>query len=373
MTEQIDLSACLLKPLNQRVREVLLELLDQPAQPAPWELLEFIEQKVGIKSRWVILDILGRLEKDKALASYRRSYITSLLNSDDLHFALQHEEPPRLEVESSIDTLLRASGVYQSSEKFQEMIRFMARFREYSPFNNMLVKIQNPSCGFFATAKTWYERFRRTLKEDTRPMLILAPRHPVLFVYALDQTEGPPLPEELERFAHFEGEWKHKWLKRAVKNAWDHYRIRAEFKTLSTTSAGFATIDIRAVNGKMRTVIHDGLDGPSRFGVLCHELAHILLGHLGCDQDHWWPSRIGLDTRTKEIEAEAVAYIVTTRFGLLGSSARYVSRYLHNDQLPNNVSLDTIATVAGRIERMAKKKLDLREPQFSNTSRITGG
>lgn len=369
MVEQIDLSACLLAPLDQRVREVVLELLDRPALPAAWELLEYVEQKVGVKSRWVIRDVLSKLEKDKTLTSYNRSYITSLLSSDDLYFALQHEAPPRLEVESGIDALLRDSGIYQSSEKFQEMIRFMARFRKYSPFNNMLVKIQNPSCSFFATQKTWYEQFRRAIKEDAHPMIILAPRHPVLFVYALDQTVGGPLPEELERFAHFEGEWKLEWLKRAAKNAWDHYRIRVEFKTLSTTNAGFATIDHCAVNGKMRTVIHDGLDDPSRFGVLCHELAHILLGHLGCDQDHWWPSRIGLDTNTKEIEAEAVAYIVTTRFGLLGSSARYVSRYLHNGQLPDYVSLDMIATVAGRIERMTKKKLDQREPRFSNVVR----
>ena len=64
---------------------------------------------------------------------------------------------------------------------------------------------------------------------------------------------------------------------------------------------------------KMRIAIHAELDPPSRYGVVCHELAHILLGHLGTDADYWWPSRMNLDHKTVEIEAEATAYIVTSQ------------------------------------------------------------
>lgn len=62
--------------------------------------------------------------------------------------------------------------------------------------------------------------------------------------------------------------------------------------------------------------MHDSLDPRSRFATLCHELAHIYFGHLGGDGDGWWPSRINLDQSTVEIEAEAVAYIVSIRLGL---------------------------------------------------------
>jgi hypothetical protein len=64
------------------------------------------------------------------------------------------------------------------------------------------------------------------------------------------------------------------------------------------------------------------LDGPSQFGVLCYELAHILLGHLGTDWDQWWPGR--MNRQTVEIEAEAVACIVTSHLGLKASSTVYV-------------------------------------------------
>jgi hypothetical protein len=85
------------------------------------------------------------------------------------------------------------------------MVGFMGSFRDYAPFNNMLVRIQNPSCSFYATETDWSRRFERHIKEDARPMLILAPMHPVMLVYDLDQTHGKDLPAELSRFARFEG------------------------------------------------------------------------------------------------------------------------------------------------------------------------
>ena len=57
----------------------------------------------------------------------------------------------------------------------------------------------SPRCAYFATARHWEREFGRKIKEDARPMLILAPMHPVMTVYDLDSTTGP-LPEELEDF-----------------------------------------------------------------------------------------------------------------------------------------------------------------------------
>ena len=89
------------------------------------------------------------------------------------------------------------------------------------------------------------------------------------------------------------------------------------------------------------------------------------LGHLGCDRDHWWPSRVDLARHAMEVEAEAAAYIVTTHLGLEGASAGYVSRHLDEGQPPRTVSLDMIAKVAGRIERIADEKLPTRRSRRS--------
>lgn len=196
-----------------------------------------------------------------------------------------------------------------------------------------------------------------------QPMLILAPMHPVLLVYDVDQTEGEELPASFNNFAKFHGEWDDKWKEKLTENA-NRYKLRIDYKTLSSSHAGFATYASRDKQWKMRIAIHDKLDNPSRFGVLCHELAHIFLGHLGGDKDLWWPSRLNLDHHSKEIEAEAVAFIVTQQLGLKGSSSVYVSGHLKNgERLPEGVSLDNIAKVSGRIGQMAKGLLPEPKPR----------
>ena len=239
----------------------------------------------------------------------------------------------------------------------------MANFRDYAPFNNMLVKLQNPSCGFFATQKDWRKRFGRWLKEDARPMLILAPMHPVMLVYGLDSTEGEELPQELQQLARFEGEWDARRLQLTEENASTRDLIRIDTVKLSSTNAGFATISVGRGGMKMRIGLHDELDEPSRYGVLLHELAHIYLGHLGGDKDGWWPSRGDLRRRAMEVEAEAVAYIVSRRAGLEGASPHYVSRYLDGDTTLQAISLDLVAKVAGRLENMGTSTLGKRRPR----------
>jgi len=357
-SKQLSLfSAC---PLTDAAVEVIRKMLRRPAQPSAWELLRELERLVEPRVRWVAIDAIRRLVGDHSLTDMQRSFLLDLLGSEDLAEAIRGKVRPGREVESTIDALVRESAAYRTSAAFQETVSFMANFRNYSPFNNMLVRIQNPSCDFYATQSDWERRFNRRLKEDAHPMLILAPMRPVMLVYDLDQTDGPPLPEEIRQFGKYAGEWDPQRLALTIENAWERDHIRVAFKTLSSTTAGFVALERGHGDAKMRIVIHEEHDPPSRYGVLCHELAHVYLGHLGGDPDGWWPSRGNLNRNTLEIEAEAVAYITTRRAGMAGASARYISRYLDNDGLLASVSLDQIAKVAGRLEEMANRQLPKR-------------
>jgi hypothetical protein len=344
----------------ERVKDVVLALLRATRQPSAWELVEAVETEVALKARWLVPYALDEIHRDDSIVNALRSYCESVHKSEELTAALCGRGAPRNEITSMMDSLLRQSAVYRNSAAFWELLNFVARFREYSPFNNMLVRTQNPTCSYYATEKDWIGRFGRRLKEDARPMLILAPMHPVMLVYDADNTEGEPLPQELSEFAQFEGPWNPLWLERLVENAAVRDKIDVNFRTLSTTYAGFATSARGDGGWKMRIVIHDKLDGSSRFGVLCHELAHIYLGHLGTDRDHWWPSREQLSHHTLEIEAESVAFLVTSRKGLIGASARYVSSHLGNRPMPQSVSLDLVARVSSRIERMITERMTAR-------------
>jgi hypothetical protein len=350
--------------LVAQVSKFLRALFARGLRPTALELVKELEAELGVEARWDLMAAVRGMACSDDLTRADRDYITALIEDGSLTKALRGEAAPDHEVISTIDLLLEESRIYHSSPSFREMIEFMGRFRDYAPYNNMLVRVQNPSCSFYATARDWCVRFRRALKEDARPMLILAPMHPVMLVYDLDQTQGRELPKELREFSKFKGDWQDLWLDRLVENAKGH-RIRVDFKSLSRTHSGFATLDRATGHFKMRIAVHKELDGASRFGVLCHELAHILLGHLGTDRDHWWPGRSNLGRATVEIEAEAVAYIVSTRFGLKGSSAAYISRHLSDGILPAGVSIDSIAKVAGHIERMAREVMPPRRPRPS--------
>jgi len=370
MDESKQLSLFSEHPLTDAAVKVIRVMLRRPAQPSAWELLREIECLVEPRARWVTVDAIRRLVDDSSLTDMQRSFLIDLLGSEDLAEAIRGKVRPGQEVKSTIDALVRESTAYRTSTAFQETVSFMANFRNYSPFNNMLVRIQNPSCDFYATQSDWDRRFSRCIKEDSRPMLILAPRHPVMLVYDLDQTDGPPLPEEIRQFGKYAGEWDPQRFALTIENAWERDRIRVAFKTLSSTTAGFVELERGQGDAKMRIVIHEKHDPPSRYGVLCHELAHVYLGHFGGDRDGWWPSRGNLNRNTLEIEAEAVAYITTRRAGMVGASARYISRYLTNDGLLASVSLDQIAKVAGRLEDMASGKLPKRRVQEGARKRL---
>lgn len=341
------------------------ELLSQPQQPSAEELLKACTNKLGI---WVTEDIKGavlQLIDSQTLPEFRKEYLQHMIEDRSLDKAIAGENDcrDRREIETGIDQLVAKSIEYRKSKGFAEIISFMGKFRDYAPYKNMLVRIQNPSCSFYATAWDWERRFERKIKEDARPMLILAPMHPVMLVYDIDQTEGKELPASYTDFAQFHGEWDDVWLVNLTKNA-NRHKIRIDYKTLSSSNAGFATYTNRDAAWKMRIAIHDQLDDPSRFGVLCHELAHIFLGHLGGDRDLWWPSRMNLDHHSMEIEAEAIAFIVTQQLGLQGGSAEYVSRHLKDgESIPAGVSLDNIAKVAGKIGQMAKNLIAEPKPK----------
>ena len=346
-------------PLDAQVRDWLRHLLAHGGRPSARELLVGVEQALGLHARWHLagaIDALTQAAEPREVTRADRDYLVAMRQDGSLDAALRGAGKPDEQIASTVDALLRRSGALRDTEKFRDMVAFMAKFRRYSPYNNMLVRTQNPACSFYATQRDWEQRFKRALKDDARPLVILAPMHPVMLVYELDQTVGDKLPDLLAEIAGMIGEVPPGSLARLIENA-ATYGIQVSFRPQSSTLAGFATSYRGGSDWKMRVVVHDALDEPSRFGVLCHELAHILLGHLGGDADGWWPPRLSLDTATVEIEAEAVAHIVTQRSGLMGRSEGYLALHRHEGTLPPTVSLDAIAKVAGLVERMSREKL----------------
>jgi hypothetical protein len=322
-------------------------------------LLRGLEEQIGWPARHALISVLTQLRRDRDLPAGDQQYLKYTLNAGAVNEALTHGVPPNSEHESSVDDLFVRSRRYRRSKRFAEAVEFVSRFRDYSPFNNMLVYAVNPLATYFATASHWRKAFGRTVKEEARPMLILAPHRPVLLVYDIADTEGPPLPQKLRVFTQVSGSLDPMILDRTLRNC-ERDRIQVERKPMGTLSGGYAAARMNDPRWKMRIRIREDLGAPAAYSVLCHELAHIFLGHVGADADAWWPCRLNLSYAVTEIEAEAVAHIVCRRAGLVTHGAEYLSSFVEDQDDLDSISLDLVSRAASRIEAMGRRLLPPR-------------
>jgi len=345
--------------IRPQAREFVLKWIGG-RQGSAAELVRAIQEEVGWQARHVLAPILDELRGSRELPDAGRKYLRYTLSGGEVAEALAEGAAPDQEHQSSLDALFGHSRRFRNSRKFAQAVEFVAKFREYSPFNNMLVYLQNPLATYFATARHWQKAFGRSVKEDARGMILLAPRTPVLLVYDIADTEGPPLPDKLGVFTQTAGRFNPTLLDRTIKNA-ERDRIRVERKPMGQLRGGFATTRVEDSSWKMRVGLREELDAASAYQVLCHELAHIYLGHVGVDGDGWWPYRTNLTEGVTEIEAESVAYVVCRRAGLETRSAEYLSSYVEDNSDIDAISLDLVSRVAGRLEEMGRRLLPLRE------------
>lgn len=257
-----------------------------------------------------------------------------------------------------LDRLLADSQVYKKSNDYKELLAFVTRLRNFAPFNAMLLQIQKPGLRFAASARDWQERFKRTPKEDARPLLIMWPFGPVALVYDEMDTEGDPLPEDVSAFVargaitksemdSFSGMTRRKnilwqWVDHGDAKAGSIRRIQA------------ADEERPAV---YRIHINRNHETPTQFATLAHELGHLFLGHLGPDKKLNVPLRATLSQPQQEFEAESVSFLVCERNGVKSKSQSYLSNYVDQNTTLDTVDLYQIMRAAGQVESLLRLNL----------------
>ena len=284
----------------------------------------------------------------------------------------------------ALDELFSLTQQYKSSQAYGDLLRFVTRFRSYSPFNAMLVHIQIPGAIFVAPPHRWLRDYGRRIAPSARPLLILQPMGPVMFVFDVSDTEptehATSLPPEVED--PFEVRKGHvgSSLEMMIENA-KRDGIRTRKPKQGSQSAGSIRWVAREVhelqpfqNGidknrkpifidvpvKYDLVINGTLSREAQYATIVHELAHLYCGHLGTPNVRWWPDRRGLSHEIKEFEAESVAYLVCLRCGIDTSSEQYLSHYLEKQERVPPISLDRVMKAAGLIESMSRRRLKPR-------------
>lgn len=283
----------------------------------------------------------------------------------------------------SLDELFTLARRYKSGKSYGELIRFVAKFRLYAPFNAMLVHIQKPGAGYVAPPHRWLSDYRRRIKAEAQPLIILQPMGPVMFVFDVSDTEpeknAPPLPPEVEHpfdvpQGHLGGE-----CGMTIENA-KRDGVSVLERKLGSLRAGsieavessqYLSILVKQrpqkeyvqVPLRYKLILNSNHSVETKYATLVHELAHLYCGHLGTPNQKWWQDRTSLSREVQEFEAESICYLVCERLGIANPSAKYLANYLEENEEGDvpAISFERVMASAGLIEQMGRLRLKLRK------------
>jgi hypothetical protein len=269
-------------------------------------------------------------------------------------------------VHNPVDEVFAASARFRDSRNVVDLLSFIARFAGYSAFNGLLIYAQNPSATYVATARSWKQKFGRQPKFDARPILILAPMAPILFVFDIRDTEGPPVPSSRLQTRRTRSQQFGKIYTNTRHNCAVHgiavFEKSLVHGTVDTTSRITPALrkqyrDLTMQKDTSYLILIDEDQSPeNKYSTLIHELGHIFCGHLGIDRHAWWPERPVLNINVEEIEADAAAYLTCNRLGLQTSSSKHLANYIEqNHELPV-FSLNAVLQSVGYLEEMGKSR-----------------
>jgi hypothetical protein len=250
----------------------------------------------------------------------------------------------------ALDELFLKSAGYKKSKDYLNLLNFINRFPKLSPFNAFLIHTQNAGVEIVLPEIQW-AYYKRTVKDNARPLVILVPFGPVNFVYDITDTEGEPIPEYLNNPFITMGDFDLSIYQITINNSLKE-NISIVENEMNKASAGFAKKD----KSGFKIILNKSYGINEKYSTIVHELAHIFCGHLGSGKKGWWKNRANINHEIAEIEAESISYLVCNRLGLQTSSDSYLADYIsENDSIPP-ISFDTVLTVSGHIEQMGTSK-----------------
>ena len=230
-------------------------------------------------------------------------------------------------VEALHRQLAEQIGSLDNRAEWERYLAFARSFHQYSFRNRLLIMLQAPDATAVAGYRAWQAKGYQV--RDRTPIRVLAPvtaRVPLLdaagkpreirklvgvkpvSVYDISQTDGPPPPEHPVPVLLTGQAPPGLWDSLAVLVAEQGFRLE---RGDCSGANGITMYDERVVR------VRADVDDAQAVKSLAHELGHVLLTPDGMD---------GGCRGLREVEAESVAYMVTSAHGL--DSGQYTFRYV---------------------------------------------
>ena len=287
-------------------------------------------------------------------------------------------EKPADKLKEITDRLEQGIMELFDSDRYKEYLRVMSKFHNYSFNNTLLIAMQKPDASLVAGFQSWKNNFKRNVVKGEKGIKILAPspfkikqemekidpatQKPVIgadgkpvkeekeitipafkvvSVFDVSQTEGKELPDiavdmltgDVERF---------KDVFAALEKT---SPVPIGFEKIEGNSHGYYHLE------EKRIAIDEGMSELQTIKTAIHEIAHAKLHDI--DPNAPKEEQAGRpDRRTREVQAESVAYAVCQHYGLDTSdySFGYVAGWSSGRELDElKSSLETIRSTAAEI------------------------
>ena len=287
-------------------------------------------------------------------------------------------EKPAEKLKEITDRLEQGITELFESERYREYLRVMSKFHNYSFNNTLLIAMQKPDASLVAGFSAWKNNFERNVMKGQKGIKIIAPSpykikqemqkidphtqkpvigkdgkpvteekevtipaYKVVSVFDVSQTEGKELPDiavdeltgDVDRYKDF--------FAALEKTS----PVPIAFENIEGGSHGYYHLEDK------RIAINEGMSELQTLKTAIHEIAHAKLHDidLNAPKDEQQPH---VDRRTREVEAESVAYTVCQHYGLDTSdySFGYVAGWSSGRELSElKSSLETIRSAAAEI------------------------
>lgn len=287
-------------------------------------------------------------------------------------------EKPAEKLKEITDRLEQGIAELFDSERYREYLKVMSKFHNYSFNNTLLIAMQKPDASLVAGFSAWKNNFGRNVMKGQKGIKIIAPSpfkirqevekidphtqkpiigkdgkpvteekeikipaYKVVSVFDVSQTEGKELPDiavdeltgDVDRYKDF--------FAALEKTS----PVPIAFENIEGGSHGYYHLEDK------RIAINEGMSELQTLKTTIHEIAHAKLHDidLNAPKDEQQPR---VDRRTREVEAESVAYTVCQHYGLDTSdySFGYVAGWSSGRELSElKSSLETIRSAAAEI------------------------
>lgn len=287
-------------------------------------------------------------------------------------------EKPAEKLKEITDRLEQGIKELFDSERYKEYLRVMSKFHNYSFNNTLLIAMQKPDASLIAGFNAWKNNFKRNVMKGEKGIKILAPS-PFKIKQEMEKidpatqkpvigADGKPVTEEKEItipafkvvsvFDVSQTEGKEIPNLAVDMLTGDVERFKDVFAALEKTSPvpiGFEKIEGGAHGyyhlEEKRIAIDEGMSELQTLKTAIHEIAHAKLYDIDLNAPVTEQTDRP-DRRTREVQAESVAYAVCQHYGLDTSdySFGYVAGWSSGRELDElKSSLETIRSAAAEI------------------------